>query len=63
MTSKETPPTAADDFPEFAEPPRHRPHAELAAQRKPPPEPVNEMQEKADALIARLKRERAAKKS
>ena len=61
MTSTDTPPPAADDFPEFAEPPRHRPHAELAAERKSPPEPANEMQEKADELIARLKRERAAK--
>ena len=46
MTSKDTPPPAADDFPEFAEPPRHRPHAELAAERKSPPEPANDAQEK-----------------
>ena len=59
MTSTDTPPPAADDFPEFAEPPRHRPHAELAAQRKRAPEPATDQQEKADELIARLKRERA----
>lgn len=54
-----TPPVADDDFPEFAEPPRHRPPAEP----EPPevePEAVDldDAQEQVDDLIARLRRER-----
>jgi hypothetical protein len=52
-----TPPVADDDFPEFAEPPRHRPPVDdkrdEASER-----PGSDAQELADDVIARLRRER-----
>ena len=51
-----TPPVAEDDFPEFAEPPRHRP-PEAAPEDKPQPA-GNGAQEQVDDVIARLRRER-----
>jgi len=54
------PPVAADDFPEFAEPPQHKPRADHPARQKAEPEPAgNEAQAAADDVIARLRRERA----
>ncbi len=52
------PPVAEDDFPEFAEPPRHKPgpagdHDDRAA------ESVDNEQGQVDDVIARLRRERA----
>jgi len=52
------PPVAADDFPEFAEPPRHKPAPSQHAREEPEPE-VNEAQAAADDLIARLRKKRA----
>lgn len=57
------PPVADDDFPEFAEPPQHKPGPGHHARQKPEPEPdSNEAQAAADDLIARLRRERAERK-
>jgi hypothetical protein len=54
------PPVADDDFPEFSEPPRHKPAATHPARQKPDAEPEDsEAQATADDLIARLRRERA----
>ncbi|MFL6025192.1 MAG: hypothetical protein ACJ72O_17760 [Marmoricola sp.] len=59
MTAKE-PPFTADDFPEFSEPPRHKPAPTHHSLQKPEPEPEdNEAQAAADDVIARLRRERA----
>jgi len=58
--SDSDPPVADDDFPEFSEPPRHKPPAAHPARQKPEPEPEdNGAQAAADDLIARLRRERA----
>lgn len=53
----QTPPVADDDFPEFAEPPRHRPDL---SQAEPDPEDEvdDEAQAEVDDVIARLRRER-----
>lgn len=54
------PPVAADDFPEFAQPPQHKPAPTHHALQKPEDEqPSNEAQSAADDVIARLRRERA----
>jgi len=50
------PPVAADDFPEFAEPPRQKPGPE--AFEPPAPETDDEAQSHVDDVIARLRRER-----
>ena len=52
-----SPPVAADDFSEFAEPPRHKQPAE-AVERPSEPEPDG-AQGQVDDVIARLRRERA----
>lgn len=55
----ETPPVAADDFPEFAEPPQQKP--DLAAEeekKRAAEEAVSSAQESADQVIARLRRQR-----
>ena len=51
------PPVAEDDFPEFAEPPRHKPPAD--ALRESPGEAEDNAQGEVDDVIARLRRERA----
>lgn len=51
-----TPPVADDDFPEFAEPPRHKPPAEAMQER--PDESDPDAQGQVDDVIARLRRER-----
>jgi hypothetical protein len=54
------PPVASDDFPEFAEPPKHKPGPGHHARQKPEPEPEhNEAQAAADDVIARLRRQRS----
>ena len=58
MASDPTPPVADDDFPEFAEPPRHvPPHAREP--RATEPEAADGAQSEVDDVIARLRRERA----
>jgi hypothetical protein len=52
-----TPPAAADDFPEFSEPPRLRPSPEALEPRASEPEP-DDTQSQVDDVIARLRRER-----
>jgi hypothetical protein len=55
-----TPPVADDDFPEFAEPPRHRPPVEPESQDEREADlEANEAQEQVDDVIARLRRERS----
>jgi hypothetical protein len=51
------PPVAADDFAEFAEPPRFRP--EHAREPKAEPAKTDDTQGQVDDVIARLRRERA----
>jgi hypothetical protein len=58
-TDDPTPPVADDDFPEFAEPPRHRPPAEQLKPRKQAEPGEDEAQAQVDDVIARLRRERA----
>jgi hypothetical protein len=54
------PPVADDDFPEFSEPPRHKPAADHPARAGREEEREdNEAQAAADDLIERLRRERA----
>lgn len=56
----ETPPVAADDFPEFAAPPQQKP--DLAAQEekeRAAEEAGADAQQDVDALIARLRAKRA----
>jgi hypothetical protein len=54
------PPVADDDFPEFSEPPQHKPPATHHARQKPEPEAgSSEAQAKADDVIERLRRKRA----
>ena len=58
------PPVAADDFPEFAEPPQYKPGPGHHARQEPEPEPEsNEAQAAADDVIARLRRRGAEDKS
>lgn len=64
MTSNDAnPPVSEDDFPEFSEPPRHKPrvseHDEPAADERPP----GNAQDEVDEVIERLRRERAAGES
>ncbi len=58
MTGQHDSPVADDDFPEFAEPPRHRPppshHAEGAGED----DATDNGQDQVDDLLARLRRER-----
>lgn len=57
---QDDPPVAADDFPEFAEPPKHKPPATHPARQKADAEEgASEAQAAADDVIARLRRERA----
>jgi len=58
MTGPDTPPVAADDFPEFAEPPRHRPPAEAEPSERDDDRPADSAQGQVDDVIARLRRER-----
>jgi len=57
MNNNATPPVAADDFPEFAEPPRHVPKNK-AAPRKPDGEDDDGRQAEVDDVIARLRAKR-----
>jgi len=58
--SDENPPVADDDFPEFAEPPRHRPDPSHPSQRPDTEDEVDaQAQAEVDDVIARLRRERA----
>ena len=54
-----TPPVSDDDFPEFAEPPRHKPPM---TDREPPADerPDGSAQDEVDDVIARIKRQREA---
>ncbi|MET3961011.1 hypothetical protein ABIE44_000945 [Marmoricola sp. OAE513] len=52
-------PVAADDFPEFASPPRHKPHPSHERKPRDAERPVGNKQDEADDVIARIKRERA----
>ena len=60
MTSSDPPPPVADDdFPEFAEPPRHRPDlSREGAEGSPAEDAVDSEQGQVDDVIARLRRER-----
>lgn len=59
MTSGDLPPPVADDdFPEFAEPPRHRPDLSHEAQEPSPADAVDNGQDEVDDVIARLRRKR-----
>ena len=51
------PPVADDDFAEFAEPPRQRPRHEPAPDRN--ARPADSAQDEVDAVLERLRRERA----
>lgn len=51
-------PVAADDFPEFAEPPQHKPRIPHQVQET-VEETVDNLQAEVDDVIARLRRERA----
>jgi hypothetical protein len=54
------PPVADDDFPEFSEPPRHKPAPTHPARAGRDSEPEdNEAQAAADAVIARLRQKRS----
>ena len=53
------PPVADDDFPEFSEPPRHKPSPSHPARAEREDESVDKAQAQADDVIARLRRERA----
>jgi len=54
------PPPAADDFPEFAEPPRHKPAPDHPLRTGHDAEPEESAaQAKADEVIARLREKRA----
>lgn len=57
--SDDDPPVAADDFPEFGEPPQQVPRHARAPQRPSSGEPADGRQEAVDAIIARLRREKA----
>jgi hypothetical protein len=57
-SSDQTPPTADDDFPEFAEPPRHRPDLSRDKEDDRPDDSVDSAQGQVDDVIARLRRER-----
>jgi hypothetical protein len=62
--SDNDPPVAADDFPEFAEPPRHKPGPEHPARAGQDAEAQeNEAQAEADAVIARLRQKRGEGRS
>jgi len=57
--SDQDPPVADDDFPEFAEPPRHRPDPSHPSQRPDTEDDVDEQaQAEVDDVIARLRRDR-----
>lgn len=60
MTGQDAdPPVADDDFPEFAEPPRHRPDPSHESQKpSAAPEVDDQAQAEVDDVIARLRRER-----
>jgi len=54
------PPVAGDDFPEFAEPPRHKPAPDHPLRTGSDAEPdESAAQAKADEVIARLRQKRA----
>jgi hypothetical protein len=57
MSENDPTPVAADDFPEFAEPPQQRPAPE--ADEPEGEEQSDGQQAEVDAVIARLRRERA----
>jgi hypothetical protein len=59
MTSNDPPPVADDDFPEFAEPPRHRPPAHETQEQRASEPAHDDAQVQVDEVIARLRRERA----
>jgi len=61
MTSEDpTPPVADDDFPEFAEPPRHKPPPERETrEQRAAEQAADTAQDQVDDVIARLRRERA----
>jgi hypothetical protein len=54
------PPVADDDFPEFNEPPRHKPGPSHGSMAKKDPEPAaSDAQAKADEIRERLRQKRA----
>lgn len=59
MTGNEpTPPVSDDDFPEFAEPPRHKPPASELEEPADDERPADSAQGEVDDVLARLRRER-----
>jgi len=60
MGTDETPPVAADDFPEFAAPPQQKPNLAVEAEKARAAEDSGADAQKAvDAVIARLRHKRA----
>lgn len=61
-SNEPTPPVSDDDFPEFAEPPRHKPPM---SELEPPADdrPDGNVQGEVDDVIARIKREREGRQS
>ena len=53
-----TPPVSDDDFPEFAEPPRHKPPVTEADERDADERPDGNVQGEVDDVIARLRGQR-----
>jgi hypothetical protein len=51
-------PVAEDDFPEFNEPPRHKPGPAHVSAKKTPGTAASDAQAKADEIRERLRRER-----
>jgi hypothetical protein len=56
--SDPTPPVSDDDFPEFAEPPRHKPPMSEMEEPDADGRPADSAQGEVDGVIARLRRER-----
>ncbi|HET6167607.1 MAG TPA: hypothetical protein VFE07_12330 [Marmoricola sp.] len=54
----QTPPMSDDDFPEFAEPPRHKPPMSELDEPDRDERPADSPQDEVDDVIARLRRER-----
>ena len=52
------PPVSDDDFPEFAEPPRHKPPASELEEPSADERPADSAQDEVDDVIARLRRAR-----
>jgi len=61
--SDPTPPVSDDDFPEFAEPPRHKPPMSEMEESSAEERPADSVQGEVDDVLARLRREREQRES